>query len=196
MIRHFPEKDIKNVYAKIKKRILIKLYNKIFPKEPDDDDLTFHFQCLSLSWIKPSHLNLNEMHNDNFIKITTNLFNQMNIEKSYIGKLEIIEKIFRTFNNVLKINKGENYSTDDIAPICEYALIKAKPERISSNLKFIQIMIPEKSSNLSKMHFDYLKNYINIIKNCNYKDFCGISEKEFNDNCFKAKNEAFEMNNN
>ena len=196
LIRHFPEKDIKNVYAKIKKRILIKLYNKIFPKEPDDDDLTFHFQCLSLSWIKPSHLNLNEMHNDNFIKITTNLFNQMNIEKSYIGKLEIIEKIFRTFNNVLKINKGENYSTDDIAPICEYALIKAKPERISSNLKFIQIMIPEKSSNLSKMHFDYLKNYINIIKNCNYKDFCGISEKEFNDNCFKAKNEAFEMNNN
>jgi hypothetical protein len=141
-------------------------------------------------------LNQKEIHNDNFIKITTNLFNQINLEKTYLGKLEIIEKIFRTFNNVLKINKGKNYSTDDIAPLCEYALIKAKPERLSSNLKFIEIMMPEKCSNLSKMHFDYLKNYINILKNCNYKLFYGINEKEFNDNCIKAKNKVFEINTN
>ena len=195
LITKFPEKHIPNVYSKIKKRILIKLYNKIFPKEPDADDLTFHFQCLSLSWIKPSHLNQSEIHNDNFIKITTNLFNQMNIEKSYSGKLEIIEKIFKTFSNELKIHKGDKYSTDDIAPICEYALIKAKPERLSSNLKYIQIMMSDKCSTLNKMHCDYLKNYINIIKNCNYKHFNGITEKEFNKNCYKAKNEAFEFNN-
>ena len=119
-----------------------------------------------------------------------------NLEKSYLGKLEIIEKIFRTVGNVLKINKGKNYSTDDIAPLCEYALIKAKPERLSSNLKFIQIMMPEKCSNLSKMHLDYLKNYINVLKNCNYKLFYGITEKEFNDNCIKAKNKVFEINTN
>ena len=194
LVNKFSENEIKNVYSKIKKRILIKLYNKIFPKEPDDDDLTFHFQCLSFSWIKPNHLNINDINNDNFINITTNLFNQMNIEKSYSGKLEIIEKIFMTFSNVLKISKGLNYSTDDIAPLCEYALIKAKPERLSSNLKFIQIMMPEKCSYLYKMHFDYLKNYIEIIKNCNFKHFYGITEKEFNNNCFKAKNEAFALN--
>ena len=190
--KHFPEKEIKNVFPKIKKRIIIKLYNKIFPKEPDDEDLTFHFKCISLSWIKPEHLNQKEIYNDNFIKVTTNLFNQMNIEKSFSGKLEIIDKIFRNFSNLLKINKGDNYSTDDIAPICEYALIKAKPERLSSNLKFIEIMMSEKCSNLSKMHFDYLKNYINTIKNCDHTHFHGISEKEFQDNCHKAKNEAFE----
>ena len=194
LIKKFSGNEIKNVYSKIKKRILIKLYNKIFPKEPDDDDLTFHFQCLSFSWIQPIHLNINYIDNDIFIKLTTNLFNQMNIEKSYYGKLEIIEKIFTTFSNVLKITKGINYSTDDIAPLCEYALIKAKPDRLSSNLKYIQIMMPEKCSNIYKMHFDYLKNYIDIIKNCNYKHFYGITEKEFNNNCFKAKNEAFTIN--
>ena len=57
-------------------------------------------------------------------------------------------------------------------------------------------MMPEKCSNLSKMHFDYLKNYINILKNCNYKLFYGINEKEFNDNCIKAKNKVFEINTN
>ena len=197
LMKYFSNKEINNVYNKVRKRILIKLYNKIFPKEPDDDDLTFHFKCLSLSWVKPEHLNKTKLYNDNdnFIKITTNLFNQMNIEKSFSGKLEIIDKIFITFSNVLKINLGNNYSTDDIAPICEYTLIKAKPERLSSNLKFIQIMMPENCSNLSKMHFDYLKNYINIIKNCDHSHFYGISEKEFEENCYKAKNEAFEINN-
>ena len=190
--KKFPEKEIKNVHSKIKKRIIIKLYNKIFPKEPDDEDLTFHFKCISLSWIKPKHLNQKEIYNENFIKVTTNLFNQMNIEKSYSGKLEIIDKIFINFSNLLKINKGDSYSTDDIAPICEYALIKAKPERLSSNLKFIQIMMSEKCSNLSKMHFDYLKDTINTIKDCDHTHFHGVSEKEFQDNCYKAKNDAFE----
>lgn len=196
LISFFPEKEINSVYSKLKKRILIKLYNKMFPNEPDNDDLSFHFKCLSLSWVKPEHLNQNDIYyNKNFIKITTNLFNQMNIEKSYSGKVEIIEKIFNIFSNLLKINKGDKYSTDDIAPICEYTLIKAKPERLPSNLKFIQIMMSENCSNISKMHFDYLKNYINIINNCNYNHFYGISEKEFEENCHKAKNEALEENN-
>ena len=195
LVTKFNKQEIKIVYPKIKKRIFVKLYNKIFPKEADDDDLTFHYKCLCLSWIQPKHLN-NQIYiyNDNFINIISNLFNQMNIEKSYSGKLEIIEKIFNIINNILKINKGDNYSTDDIAPICEYALIKAKPERLSSNLKFIEIMMSENSSNLSKMHFDSLKTHMITIKNCNYNHFYGIEEEEYNQNCLKAKNEAFETN--
>lgn len=195
LITKFDKQEIKVVYPKIKKRIFVKLYNKLFPKEPDDDDLTFHYKCLCLSWIQPKHLNNQiDIYNDNFINIISNLFNQMNVEKSYSGKLELIEKIFGTINNILKINKGDNYSTDDIAPICEYALIKAKPERLSSNLKFIEIMMSENSSNLSKMHFDYLKNYMITIKNCNYEHFYGIKEEDYNQNCLKAKNSAFETN--
>ena len=190
----FTENEVKIFYPKIKKRIFEKLYNKIFPKEADEEDLTFHYKCLCLSWIEPKHLNQVDIYNDNFINIMTDLFNQMQNEKSYSGKLEVIEKIFNNISNVLKINKGEKYSTDDIAPICEYALIKAKPERLCSNLKYIQIMMPDMSSNLNKMHYDYLKNYMITIKNCNYKHFYGIKEEEYNRNCKESKNKAYIMN--
>ena len=118
----------------------------------------------------------------------------MNNEKSYSGKLEIIEQIFRVFNYILKINKGDNFSTDDIAPLCEYALIKSKPERLSSNLRFIQMLMSEKNSSLSKMHFDYLKIHMNIIKQCNYSHFNEITEKEFIENCQKEKEKLIDTN--
>ena len=132
--------------------------------------------------------------NENFIKIITELFNQMNNEKSYSGKLEIIEQIFRVINYILKINKGDKFSTDDIAPLCEYALIKSKPERLSSNLRFIQMLMSEKNSSLSKMHFDYLKIHMNIIKQCNYSHFNDITEKEFIENCQKEKEKLLDIN--
>ena len=194
MTSKFSVNEFKSAYSQLKKRIIIKLYNKLFPKDPDTDDLTFHYQCLYLSWIKPKHLNQSEIINENFIKIITELFNQMNNEKSYSGKLEIIEQIFRVINYILKINKGDNFSTDDIAPLCEYALIKSKPERLSSNLRFIQMLMPEKSSSLSKMHFDYLKIHMNIIKNCNYNHFNDITEKEFIENCQKEKEKLIDIN--
>jgi hypothetical protein len=191
---NFPPNEVKYVSNKIKRRILIKLYNKIFPRESDSDDLTFHYQCLCLSWVELKHLSKTDTYNNNFVSITTNLFNKLNVEKSFEGKNEIIQKIFETFNNILRINKGDNYSTDDIAPLCEYALIKARPERLSSNLKFIETLMPENSSNLDKMHFDYLKNSMYIIKNINYKHFYGITEEEFNKKCLQAKNKSFDFN--
>ena len=194
MTSKFSAKELKSAYSQLKKRIIIKLYNKLFPKEPDTDDLTFHYQCIYLSWIKPKHLNQSEIINENFIKIITELFNQMNNEKSYSGKLEIIEQIFRVINYILKINKGDKFSTDDIAPLCEYALIKSKPERLSSNLRFIQMLMSEKNSSLSKMHFDYLKIHMNIIKQCNYSHFNDITEKEFIENCQKEKEKLLDIN--
>ena len=43
-----------------------------------------------------------------------------------------------------------------------------------------------------KKDFDYLKDTINTIKDCDHTHFHGVSEKEFQDNCYKAKNDAFE----
>ena len=190
----FKQQDIEEVYTKIKKNILVKIYDKIYPKEPDTDDLTLHFQCISLSWIEPKHLNQGNIYFDNFLPITTKYFNQINNEKSPSGKIEVIESIFEAINNVLKINLGGAFSTDDIAPICEYALIKAQPKRLSSNLKYLQLFMAQNNSSIKKMHFDYLKTHMNNIKNCSYKHFFGISEKEFNSKCLQAREKAFNEN--
>ena len=143
-----------------------------------------------LSWVRPHHFKLDKTLLDNFIPITTNYINQLDIEKSPNGKFNIINKIFNAINNVLKFNKGCSFSIDDIAPICEYCLIKAQPERLSSNIKYLQNFISNDMSDLRKMRFDILKNCMNSIKDIDYTKFEGIKEEEFIQLCNKAAKEG------
>ena len=167
---------------------MVRLYDKLFPKKPDLEDISFYNQCLSLSWIEPKHLKQENLFFDNFLPITTSYFEQINNEKSASSKLEVISKIFDAINSVIIFNKGGNFSTDDIAPIFEYALIKAHPNRFSSNLKYLQIFMKKDEDLKERMNFDYLKAYMNIIKNATYSDFYDISEIEFNTKCQEFRN--------
>ena len=189
--KKFDEEEHETVYKKIKKTILIRIYDKVFPSDPDNDDTSFYYKSISLAWIEPKHLNQPNIFFDNFLPITTKYFKQINNEKSPSGKLEIIGKIFEAINNVLIFNKGGNYSTDDIAPIFEYALIKSQPERLSSNLKYLHIFMSQNGSDIKKMQFDYLKNNMNQILNANYNNFSGVTKEEFDTKCRNKLNEEF-----
>ena len=188
----FGKNDTEEVYSKVKKIIMTRLYDKLFPKKPDLEDNNFYRKCRILSWVEPKHLKLENLFFDNFLPKTSAYFEQINNEKSASGKLEIISKIFDVINNVIIFNKGGNFSTDDIAPICEYALIKAQPDRLSSNLKYLQIFMKKDEDLKERMYFDYLKAYMNIIKNANYSDFNDIKEEEFIRKCNQMENKLLE----
>ena len=186
MLKYFKETEIDIAYEKIKKYILTKIYEKIYPQDYDNDDLLFFYKAISLSWIEPKHLKIPyEINVDNFIPITNHYFKQIDNEKSPSCKMNVITKIFNIINSALRFSLGENFSTDDIAPIFEYALIKARPERLSSNLRYLEFFI-SKGAELKNMYFDFLKNNMNSIKEINYTQFDGITEDEFKKKCFEA----------
>ena len=174
------------VFNKIQKYILIKIYEKIYPRESDKDDMQIFTKSVLVSWVRPHHFKLDKTYLDNFVPITTNYINLLDIEKSPNGKFNIINKIFNAINTVLRFNKGSSFSIDDIAPICEYCLIKAQPERLSSNIKYLQNFISNDMSDLRKMRFDIMKNCMISIRDINYTKFDGINEKEFNELCNMA----------
>jgi hypothetical protein len=91
--KKFEKEEIENVYSKVKRTIMVRLYDKLFPKKPDLEDVSFYNQCLALSWIEPKHLKQENLFFDNFLPITTSYFEQINNEKSASGKLEVICKI-------------------------------------------------------------------------------------------------------
>ena len=190
--KKFEKEEIENVYSKVKRTIMVRLYDKLFPKKPDLEDVSFYNQCLALSWIEPKHLKQENLFFDNFLPITTSYFEQINNEKSASGKLEVICKIFDAINSVIIFNKGGNFSTDDIAPICEYALIKAHPNRFSSNLKYLQIFMKKDEDLKERMYFDYLKAYMNIIKKATYLDFNDVTKIEFNEKCQEIKDKMLQ----
>ena len=186
MSKYFKDNEKETAINKIKKYILTKIYEKIYPQDYDNDDLLFYYKAISLSWIEPKHLKIPyEVNVDNFISITNSLFKQVDYEKSPSCKMEVIVKIFNTINWALRFSQGGNFSTDDIAPIFEYALIKARPERLSSNLRYLEFFIT-KGSELKNMYFDFLKNNMNSIKEINYTQFEGITEEEFKQKCLEA----------
>ena len=186
MFKYFKENEKGTAFNKIQKYILTKIYEKIYPQDYDNDDLLFYYKAISLSWIELRHLKRpNDIYMDNFIPITTSFFQQVDNEKSPSCKMDVIEKIFNTISSALKFSQGGNFSTDDIAPIFEYALIKAKPERLSSNLRYLEYFI-SKGSELRNMYFDFLKNNMNSIKEIKYTKFEGITEEEFKQKCLEA----------
>ena len=192
IVKKFGKEESNEVYEKVKKFVMIRLYDKLFPRKPDLEDDIFYHQCLYLSWIEPKHLGQENLFFDNFLPITTAYFEQINNEKSAGKKLEAIAKIFEAINNVIIFNKGGNFSTDDIAPIFEYALIKAHPKRLSSNLKYIQIFMRNSPDCKEKMYYDYLNNYMDIIKNASYSDFFNITQEEFEWRFREKKNKIVE----
>ena len=192
MYKYFKENEKDTAFNKINKYILTKIYEKIYPQDYDNDDLLFYYKAISLSWIEPKHLKIPyEVNVDNIIPITNSFFKQVDYEKSPSCKMEVIEKIFNTINWVLKFSQGGNFSTDDIAPVFEYALIKARPERLSSNLRYLEFFIT-KGSELKDMYFDFLKNNMNSIKEINYTQFEGITEEEFKKKCLEANKKFLE----
>ena len=192
MYKYFKENEKDTAFNKIKKYILTKIYEKIYPQDYDNDDLLFFYKAISLSWIEPKHLKIPyEVNVDNFIPITNSFFKQVDYAKSPSCKMEVIVKIFNTINWALKHNKEGNFSTDDIAPIFEYALIKARPSRLSSNLKYLEFF-KTNGSELKDMYFDFLKSNMNSIKEINYSKFEGITEEEFKKKCFEANKQYIE----
>ena len=179
------EKNI--VFNKIQKYILIKIYDKIYPRESDNDDIKVFQKTVLLSWVCPHHLKLDKTYLDSFVPITSKYIKQLDNEKSPNGKFNVINTIFNAINNVLRFNKGCSFSIDDIAPICEYCLIKAQPERLSSNLKYLKNFISNEGSDLRKMRFDILKNCMNSIKEINYNKFEGVSKEEYDKLCIMAR---------
>ena len=184
--KYFKESEMEIAIKKVKKYIMSKIYEKIYPRDYDNDDLLFYYKSISLSWVEPKHLKIPPSINiNNLILMTNSFFKQMDNEKSPSSKMEVIGNIFNTINSALHFSFGDNFSTDDIAPIFEYALIKARPERLSSNLKYLEFFL-ERGSELSDMYFDFMKNNLESIKEINYTQFFGVGKEEFLQKCYEA----------
>ena len=183
IIQKFNEKIRDEVLIKTKKYIFEKIYSKTFPKYKENNDLIIIKKISSLSWVKPEHFNLYDFDFDSIISITTGYFKQINKQHSPIDKLNIIHKLFEIIFNALKYIKGENFTNEDISNICLYIIIKSKPEKLYSNLKYLEIFENKNMLDNSQIYLKELKEgYDNILK-LNYESFKGMSEDDYNNKC-------------
>ena len=161
----YNNEDKKKMLLIIREYIFDKLYNKIFPKYIEEKDLNISNKAIKLNKIKPENLNLYNFDYDSMIPLISNLFNKLDEQKSPNNKINVINRIFEIIFNIIKFTKNDEYSDDDLSNICEYYLIKIKPEKINSNLEFLDIFKETEESNITKINIQILKRSLeNLLK--------------------------------
>ena len=185
--------EIKNkniIYFKITSYIMSKIYDKIFPRDPEFEDIKIYHNSVRLSWIEPSDLIGNNNYNfDNFLPETKELLDKIENEKTPLGKINYFNDLYNKTKNIIQFNNenGKLFGIDDLLPIFQYAIIKAQPSRLYSNFKYINMYMNKEFKN---GQYDHLVSQINVIgefiKNVSYENFNGITQEQFIKKCNDA----------
>ena len=161
----YQNQNKEKMLEKIKKYIFEKIYNKIFPKFPEEKDMQLSAIVIKKNEISPEKLNLFNFDYDSIIPIIDNLFNKLDEQRCPNNKLNIINQIFDIIFNIIKYMKGDEYSDEDLSCLCEYFLLKVKPEKINSNLEFIKLFLKKDEPHENKININILERSIeNLLK--------------------------------
>lgn len=190
----FDEKNLDIIMDKIYDYIFGKLYDKIFPKENEIDDKIFR-QCVILTWIRPENFIENKTNYvfDGFLPDVNDYLKHLEKLKSPRKKFNYMSKIYESIRNLVKFN-GDNImaGVDDQMPILNYALIKARPLRIFSNCKFMELYIGNKKNKKEDNELIQLLSICHHIYNMSYSKLLNVTKEEYDLNCQEsAKNDIF-----
>ena len=93
----------------------------------------------------------------------------------------MLQKTFQSIQNIIKFNLKELYlGTNQIIPIFVYILIKSKPKRLWSNLKYIQLYLGYK---IDQQIFFQFQVAITMIETMDHNRLINVSQEEFENNC-------------
>ena len=176
--------DINN---KIFDYVMEKIYDKIYPLEPDEIDNKIYQNCILLSWVEPKHF-IKKKNNyifDNFLPDVFNYFDKIEKEKSPRKKLLNMSQIFVSIENVVKFN-GDNkdLGVDDQMPILNYGFIKAHPLNICKNCKFMDLFLGSKRNKLEGNQLAQLRGICDFVGKIKNTDLINVNLETFSKNCY------------
>ena len=167
--------------------VMVKLYDKIFPIEPNTQDNKIFRQTIKLSWTKPKHFlgNKKQYVFGSFINDIKKFFKQLTTEKSPRKKLLNMDEISNDVSFFYSFNGADEVGLDDEISILSYAMIKVQPSILDSNVKFMKLYckIGDFMSEGNKL--EQLAAVIDFITNIKYNNLSGVLPEEFIENCGK-----------
>ena len=185
------EKTMKIINEKIYDYVMTKIYDKIYPPDTDQIDNIIFSQSVKLSWTEPKNF-VKQKKNfvyDSFLPDVIYYFKQIDVEKSPRKKLMNMSNVFKSITNLVDFNYGEekiDVGVDDQMPILNYSFIKAQPERIYSNCRYMNLYIGDKRSKEEGSQLIQLFGICQFVKDLKYDSLFDVTEEEFNINCNKA----------
>ena len=172
---------VKNIYEIVSSYIMNRIYDKIYPHEPDTNDSLIHQQCVKLSWIEPHHLcKIENLNLDNILPRTVGLIKELDTEKNPEGKLKLITKVIHIILNNMTycIGKVEG-GVDDQVPMLIYIIVKAQPERLSSNITYLELFAGDGGFGSDVQKIDMLKGIKQWLLEVNHNSLLNVTEEVY-----------------
>ena len=134
-------KGVNRVHQEVVNYVMDRIYDRIFPLEPELDDYKIYQQCVSLGWVEPQHLcSFGNVNLDDFLPQTVGYINRLDLTKNPSGKMNLFGKIEEIVLNTLNFIFGKcEGGVDDLLPLLFYVIIKSSPKCFASNLKYIEL---------------------------------------------------------
>ena len=175
----------KKICHKIYDYIMDNLYDKLFPKEQSIDDMKIFQNCFRHIWVEISNLEKDCKNYvfDNYLPDSIYYFNQLEKERSPRKKISCVKEIFNCIYKLGEFNGSEIDGANEEMPLLNYAFIKAKPEKIYSNCRYIDIFLTNKKGLIANQ-ITKLIGICKKMKALDYKDLYNISSiSEYFLNC-------------
>ena len=185
-IKEHYEKGLNSILEKINDYIMSKVYDKIFPIEPYEDDNKIFQQSIKLSWTEPKHFikSKRKLVFGSFLTDFLKFFKTMDSEKSPNKKLSNMMEIFNSIGFLLQFNgAGKDIGVDDQLPILNYAFIKVQPLRMYSNAKFMELYIGERKNKIEGNQLAQLLSICKFIANITPSQLFDVTQEEYIKNC-------------
>ena len=173
-----------NIYSnKIIEYFMNKIYDKIYPIEPELQDSEIYRKSIMLSWVE-THMLINKdyIYETSLLDIIHEFQNVTSARKTQ-KKFDFIKKILELINNLIIFNEGDkkDISLDDVTPVLFYIFIKSHPTKICSDLEFIKLFLDYDKGSYS-FNIGQIESAISMLTDCNEKNF-GLSKEEFSKKC-------------
>ena len=191
------EEEYNNIYNKIYDFVTEKLYDKIYPLFPSDNDITIYNNCLKLNWTEPKHYikGKTNFDLDTFLPDILNDFKQIHSQKSPRKKIIYMRHIFNCIKNIGKLNgeDEDNFGLDEQISILTYSFIKAQPIFIETNCNYMELFVEKDGENDSFL--TQLKVMCKLVKKINHTNLNSITREEFEKKTkeYEEKEEKYNM---
>ncbi len=181
------EKYREKLYTKVNDLIFQKLHEKIYPLEQNHDDIKINQRCILLSWIQPHHImEENYLIHDDFFTDIVNFIIQIDSERTPGKKIDAFNKLNNYIIETIAFNKGnKNIDENELFPVFIYAIIKAKPFKMMTNIIYMDLFLDQKVSENNKL-LESLKKIINTLIKFTYKNLKGVTQEEYTKKCEEA----------
>ena len=180
---------LNSINEKIYDYVMSKIYDKIYPIEPYEEDNKIFQQSIRLAWTEPKHFikSKRQFVFGSFLTDVLSYFKLLDSEKSPRKKLLNMTEIFNSIGFLLKFNgAGPDAGVDDQMPILNYAFIKAQPLRMYSNAKFMELYIGDKKNKFEGSQLTQLLGICDFIAKLKYSQLIDVTNDEFIQKCNEA----------